>query len=129
MFFTHYLERTFEPIKNNYTKAAPSEDPNIESDYFANREIIDTEEVIRINQNDCRPNIRWNNKSVLLDIAEHSDDNIKINFSEFSSIRFDRPVPNLAIDIVHYLSNLTLFPNRVSSPMKKIHWQSTKTDL
>ena len=119
------LEKTHDSVKNNYTKVISSEDIVHRASAYDSKHIIDTEEVIRINENDWRPDIKWSNKSILLDIAEQSENNAKINLSEFMEMKFEKAVPNLSIDIVHYLSNLKLFSNPNQVSMKRIHWENS----
>lgn len=61
----------------------------------------------------------------LLKIAETSEDNEKIGFSEFKSISFDYKLPRFILDVIWYLSGVSMHKYKGTSPERKSSLKSS----
>jgi hypothetical protein len=54
------------------------------------------------------PEVNWDNKSILLNIAEDQSETVKLRYSEFKKLNFVKFCPNIVADIIEYLTNISI---------------------
>jgi hypothetical protein len=62
--------------------------------------------------------VTWDNNTILLNIAEDQSETVKLTFLEFKKLKFKKLCPNIIIDIIEYLTNISV-ENAICLPIRK----------